>query len=286
MTEDPELRAALARFAERRRRTQDHISAEDLEAFHWGDLDAASEETVRDHLSVCPECVALLRELDELPSSLAPAEPPGLLRWPRRHEGRGLYTLAAAAALLAVAVGLAAATWGASRHSAGLEERVGRLEKELDHAGRTQQRLAGDLDRTRRELSSAREKIAAVQPLADAWLRPHVNTPVEQLRATHLRGPAEGAATMRLPAGADVLTLILEDPQDKIFPAYRLEVRSSLGKTVGNAVGLVRTRYRSFVVTLPRQLLPSSRLGFHLYGVRRGGSQEKEIAAYAIEIVR
>jgi hypothetical protein len=312
--ESPELKAALGRLAARRLRQEPHLGAAELEAFHWGDLDAEREPAVREHLAVCSECVALLRALDGFAPALAPdgggvtaaeveaalaatlaqvrPDPVAAARTPARSVAlrsrwRGPQPLAAAAlaALLAAGIGLGLGSWAASRRAAGFAARAGSLERELARTRASRQRMASDLDRSRRELSAAHDKLAENDKLAGAWLRPHVNTVVEQLRAGPSRGPAAaGAARVRLPAGTDLLTLILEDPQDQRFSGYRLELRGPRGEVIGDATGLERTPFRNFVVTLPGKTLISGRLAITLYGV--GDGVEKRLGVYEIEIVR
>ena len=313
--ESPELAAALGRLAVRRRREQPHLTVTELESFHWGDLDPEREPAVRDHLALCPECVALLRALDGFAPSLAaagtgvaeaeveealaatlaavrrPQSSPAAATvpfplFPRWRQARGLYALAATAlsATLAVSVGLWLNLRADTLRALALEQRVASLEKELSRNGESRQQVGSDLDRLRSELSAAHDQLAEVRGLAAAWLRPHVNTPVEQLRASPSRGlAAPGAAKVRLPAGADVLTLVLEDPQDKRFPGYRFELRGPHGEKVAEAAGLERTPYRNFVVTLPSKILTRGRYAIHLIGV--SGSLDKRIGVYEIEIV-
>jgi hypothetical protein len=313
--ESPLLAAVLGRLAERRLREQTHLAVAELESFHWGDLDPEREPAVRDHLALCPECVALLRALDGFAPSLAapgmgvaeaeveealaanlatlrhPQPSPAaatvpLPLLPRWRQARGLYALAAAAlaATLALSVGLWLTLRADTLRTLALEQRVASLEKELSRTGESRRQVGSDLDRLRSELSAAHDELAEVGGLAAAWLRPHVNTPVEQLRASPNRGlAAPGAAKVRLPAGADVLTLVLVDPQDERFPGYRFELRGPHGEKVAEAAGLERTPYRNFVVTLPSKILTRGRYAIHLVGV--SGGLDKRIGVYEIEIV-
>jgi hypothetical protein len=187
--------------------------------------------------------------------------------------------------VLAVAVGLGIHQHSISHRAAALAERVGLLERQLAQTGGSRERLTSELDRARRGLSAARDQLAESRMQQEAWLRPHVNTPVELLRASRSRGgAAEPPIRVRLPAGVDFLTLILEDPQEETYPAYRLDLHGPRGERIGQAAGLERSRYRNFVVTLPRQILTSGRLSLRLVGLRAG--QEKEIGVYAVEVAR
>lgn len=57
---DPALRALAARA---RRDLDDHPSPEALVSYHAGELPAGAEETLRDHLALCPDCAEMLLDL-------------------------------------------------------------------------------------------------------------------------------------------------------------------------------------------------------------------------------
>jgi hypothetical protein len=90
----PALEPALRAEAARERRTLgEHLSPEHLAAYHAGELTAAEDETVRDHLALCRECAEMLLDLVKFEEFTPAGETSGLTdgeveaAW-QRIEGR------------------------------------------------------------------------------------------------------------------------------------------------------------------------------------------------------
>jgi hypothetical protein len=321
MSTERNLLAALNRLARQRRRGQPHLTSGELDAYQSGDLAPDREEAARNHLAVCPDCVTRLTALtgfprllsdqdgdisqDEVEQALAavlsqvrPQERdtveskagpevnprrPSQQSWGARP--RWMLAVSAVAALLGIAIGLGFAGWMSSRQIAAVTARAIALERDLAQTSGARKQLEAQLERSRRALVMAQDKAAASAEQERDWLRPHVNTPIEMLRATSLRGSqAENVPRVLIPPEADFVTLVLEDPQDETFSRYRIEVRGPSSEKVAEAGGLLRTPFRNFVITLPGRILPAGRLSLRLVGV--APAREKEIATYAVKILR
>lgn len=159
-----------------------HIGTKRLIAYRRGTLPAAEREAVQEHLSLCPRCTGLLRELRELEAAAAedatgpdplreeawqslvrrlPPKAPALRpvfaagqqdrldRQERSGATRGRFVYAAAAALLLAAGGLV--TWE-SVTVLRLERRLDEREEALATAQRSQ-------EETRRQLDTAQGRI-------------------------------------------------------------------------------------------------------------------------------
>jgi putative zinc finger protein len=66
--EKPSFAAALRELAAGdRRELAEHPTPEQLTAYHAGELPAADEETLREHLALCRDCAELLLDLEDFP---------------------------------------------------------------------------------------------------------------------------------------------------------------------------------------------------------------------------
>ncbi|MFP5285672.1 MAG: zf-HC2 domain-containing protein, partial [Thermoanaerobaculia bacterium] len=161
-----------------------HVGTKRLIAYRHGTLPEAERGKVQEHLSLCPRCTGLLRELRDFDAAAAGAVEPGpeplrqeaweslvrrLPRQPRtpaavrpvaalpaRRRPVPVFAYAAAAALLLAVIGLS--IWSAvtvrqeRRRLAGLEQRLEERESALAEAQRA-------LAETERQLQEARGRI-------------------------------------------------------------------------------------------------------------------------------
>jgi hypothetical protein len=229
-----------------------HPEPEMLAAYHAGELTEPEERRLQDHLVGCPECAALLLDLDGLADpgfgagSLAPADQEAL--WKslqveigreepapaslapvvplRRRSPSTRWLPALAAALLAATIGLS--VWVAS------------------------------LRRTVAELSL-----------------PQANAPVLDLDADAARGEGEEGAVVVSP-GNRFLTLILTPAGERRYERYRVEIARAGGKAAWGHDGALNSS-GSLSVTVPLPALGSGRFQVRLFGLDPGSPGGKEL---------
>jgi hypothetical protein len=239
-----------------------HPTADELAAYHDGELPPEQEERVRGHLLACAECAELLLDFDALrndpdfgrqrpapaaeldavwqaarahaappPSTVASAAPPALRERPRR-AARSRWAQALAAALVIGVVGLS--FWVAA------------------------------LRRTVSELS-----------------QPQLNAPVLDLQPSPERGSVESRTILKLPADVKFFTLVLNPLSPRDFPAYEVTIERAAGGVVWSRTGLEKNPYGSFSLAVPRSLLPGGTYTIRLAG--KDGVHSEPLGEYSIE---
>lgn len=227
-----------------------HPEPEVLAAYQAGELTEPEERRLQDHLVGCPECAALLLDLDGLSrpefgaGSLAPAdqealwrslqaeirkkeEPPLAPVVPlRRPASSPRWLQALAAALLVATIGLSA--WVAS------------------------------LRRTVSELA-----------------QPQANAPVLDLDADAARG-TEGDSSNRVSARDHFFTLILTPAGERRYERYRVEIARAGGSEAWSHDGALNPS-GSFSVTVPVLALGSGQFKVRLFGLGPGSAGGKEL---------
>ncbi|HET9209013.1 MAG TPA: zf-HC2 domain-containing protein [Thermoanaerobaculia bacterium] len=228
-----------------------HPEPDVLAAYHAGELTEPEERRLQDHLVGCPECAALLLDLDGLSDSgfgagsLAPADQEAL--WKslqseirkeeapvplapvvslRRRAASARWLQALAAALLAVSIGLS--LWVAE-----LKHRVNEL------------------------------------------LQPQANAPVLDLDADAARGEGGGGAVVVSP-GNHFFTLILTPAGERRYERYRVEIAPGGGKEAWSYEGALNSS-GSLSVTVPLPALGSGRFQVRLFGLGPGSAGGKEL---------
>jgi anti-sigma factor RsiW len=239
-----------------------HPTADELAAYHDGELPPEQEERVRGHLLACAECAELLLDFDALrndpdfgrqrpapaaeldavwqavrahaappPSTVTSASPPALRERPRRSD-RSRWAQALAAALLIGVIGLS--LWVAA------------------------------LRRTVSELS-----------------QPQLNAPVLDLQPSPERGSVESGTTLKLPADVKVFTLVLNPASPRDFPSYAVAIERAGGGKVWSGEGLEKNRYGSFSLAVPRSLVPDGTYTIRLFG--KDGVHNEPLGEYSID---
>jgi putative zinc finger protein len=225
-----------------------HPKPETLAAYHAGELTEPEERRLQDHLVGCPECAALLLDLDGLADpgfgagSLAPADQEALWKSlqaeigreeprpapavPPRRRTSPRWLSALAAALLAATIGLS--VWVAS------------------------------LRRTVAELSL-----------------PQANAPVLDLDADAARGEGGEGAVVVSPEN-HFLTLILTPAGERRYERYRVEIARTGGKAAWGHDGALNSS-GSLSVTVPLPALGSGRFQVRLFGLDPGSAGGKEL---------
>jgi hypothetical protein len=291
-----------------------HPSIEELEALQAGALKEARREALVDHLSTCPDCIALIRDLQAFgpESGLGPDPVPGEVErataaalaeirrqalaqqpayrrgsrqlFPRWSAARGPYALAASAlaALLSLVIWLApmagrerVADLAARLEALQLEAtRLRSRAEEAEQQREATQHRLGELQRSTTALSEERRRLLSPQP----------NTPILDLRPRRERDVGAGdGVELRLPRRAGWVSLVLSLPADTIDPPYRFEVRDAGGEVTASAGGLEPNAFGSLTVTVHQTLLPEGRLEIWIYGDSGAGSP---LARYPLDVCR
>jgi Putative zinc-finger len=254
---DIDLKAALREFAAGEPgEAGPHIGLKRLIAYRQGGLPAAERETVQEHLSLCPRCTGLLRELRDFESASArgeagpeplrqeawgslarrlPAKAPGVLPLAgvARHEAPrsqrfSSFLVAAAAALLLVGAGLsvwAVITAQQSRQRlVRLEERLKQREEAVAALERQLVAAQGQIQTLEKERNTGREDDALAARVAE------LSSAVEELRRSR-----------RAPEGRDRLAAASQDIELSVAPRFVLRGSSPGGFLRGDgAVSSVR----------------------------------------------
>jgi hypothetical protein len=266
-----ELKAALEELlAEERRDLDRHPAIDELAAYGAGELAAAEQARVEDHLVACAHCLELLLDRGRLadprfggerrftPDEQAEAwqalrarlaadaaAPPEAPRrghppvHPRRRLGRWLGSPGAAwalaASLLVVVAGLSLRAWR--------------------------------LERTVEDLS-----------------RPQLNAPVVDLfPASPLRGEEEQGTVVELSGASRFFTLILSPKGAPDFAGYRVEILDAGGGVAWSGKGLEPDRHGSFTLILHRRFLGPGEHRVRLYGLR--GETRQLIEEFRLRVV-
>lgn len=242
-----ELKAALEGFlSEAQRDLEPHPSPDELAAYSAGELSAAGETRIQNHLALCPHCLELLLDLEHWSDPESGSEPSlpadeKAVAWqalqarlateaaPRRRPGLRLVSsrpaYALAAALLIAVVGLSLRVW--------------------------------HLERSLADLSN-----------------PQVNAPVvDLLPASPLRGEPGERAVVELAPASRFFALILSPKGSPDYAGYRVEILDAGGRAVWSEGGLEKNRYGSFTLILPRGFLRLGEYRLRLYGLKDGAGQ-------------
>lgn len=242
-----ELKAALEGFlSEARQGLEPHPSPDELVAYSAGELPAAEEARVQNHLALCPHCLELLLDFERfsepgpdseesipagekaaawqalqprLAADVAPLRRSGL----RRAFPRLAYALAAG--LFAAVVGLSLRVWHLERSMADLSD-------------------------------------------------PQVNAPVvDLLPASPLRGEPGERAVVELPPDSRFFALILNPKGSPDFAGYRAEILDAGGRVVWSEDGLEKNPHGSFTLILSRRFLRPGDYRLRLYGLEGGAGR-------------
>lgn len=206
-----------------------HPSLDDLAAYYRRSLPEADARAVQDHLLVCPECTALLLDLDELAAigreEAIPASPgeEADAEWERLKQRLEPVSPAAPKPLPFRARPRRAPVW--------LQAAAAAL---LVSTGTLAYRVA-DLRRTVGELTA-----------------PQVNSEIVELASSPLRGEAN-PREVRLRQHVEQLLVFLRTPPNESFPAYQIVVARSAGGPPFSIGGAQPDSRGTFTLTLSRQ---------------------------------
>ncbi|HZF13584.1 MAG TPA: zf-HC2 domain-containing protein [Thermoanaerobaculia bacterium] len=234
----------LGELAAAERSEGDHLTADELVAYQDGELPAAERERAQGHLAACPDCTALLLDLEELrvPST---TEPP--------------------ASEIEVA-----AVWRDVRERANARTPpVGRPAPRL----RAFQALAASLLLATLGLSAW---VLSLEHRLEEISQPQVNVPVVDLRAALSRSDGAAGSAAGLPAvepGARLFTLVVTPASRQDFAAYEATLTRAGGARVWHGGGLAKNRFGSFSLTFSRHQVGPGEYRLELTGVE-GGRRE------------
>jgi hypothetical protein len=256
-----ELRRALREAAAAGQGT--HPEPEELAAYPAGELSAAAERRLEDHLVACPACAALLLDLDGLADPEFGAGRPGATEGDAERDAAWesfraqIATTAPEPAPAPVVRGRFApppAPRWLYALAATLLLAVGALSLEVT-----------SLSRTVAELS-----------------RPEVNAPVVDLSQGTARG-GEAARTAAVPAGARLFTLVLSPAAHPPHTAYGVEIADAAGRAVVEERRLQPNPYGSFSLALSRRTLGTGDYRVRLFAI--DGSLKVPIEEYALRVL-
>lgn len=228
---DIDLKAALRELAaEEPGEAGPHIGLKRLIAYRQGALPAAEREAVQEHLSLCPRCTGLLRELRDFEAASArgeagpeplrqeawdslaqrlPAKTPevrplaGVARREMPRLQRFSSLLMVAAALLLVGIGLS--VWAVITAQQG-RQRLMRVEQRLKEREETVAALQSSLAKAERQLKAAQGQLQTLEKE-----RNQLSSAVEELRRTR-----------QAPEGRDRLAATPQGIELSVAPRYVL----------------------------------------------------------------
>lgn len=276
--ENPELKDWRRAYRRLQEAGSDACPPEEaLAALAVGEIPEAERAPLADHVVSCRRCAALYRDLLDLHKEARRAgadvpvssATPTLTAPPRR---RAAWAVAAAAAVAAVSLG----GWNLA-----LLDENRRLAADLAQAGAknggetrpaeprpadpaVQEALAQLSDLTRR-IESQTEQIARLEGEVTGLRAPRINVPVVDLDPGTARGSrSEAGQTVAVPAGASLVTLILNPAERPAPGSYGLEILAADGRRVWSGAGLQPTPWDNFSLAVPRALLPDGLYRFRL----------------------
>jgi hypothetical protein len=146
------------------------------------------------------------------------------------------------------------------------------------------------LEETRKQLEEAAqhseeaEKHLAELRRAPELSQPQLNAPILDLPpGSSVRGGATGnVAVLRVPAQANLFTVILNVAGQLSYANYAIEFLDEHGRLVWRGQGLHKSPENTFTLALPRALFPAARYRIKLYGLR--DKQKELVEDYAVRI--
>lgn len=257
---------------------------EALAALALGEVAAQERTALADHVASCRRCAAAYRDLLDLHREAQRAgAAASVVAAPRR---RTAWALAAAAGLAAVSLaGWNAALLDDNRQLAAdlADARTGAETRPADPrpadpADPAVQEALEQLTELTRRVEGQTEQIAQLEGEVTTLRAPRFNVPVVDLDPGTARGAGgEASQTVKVPAGATLVTLIL-NPSERPAPgSYGLEILAGDGRSVWSGTGLLPTSFDNFSLAVPRGLLPDGRYRFRLTTARGTALETYEV---------
>ncbi len=261
----------------------DHLTAEQLDAYHFKELSGDEAERIQDHLALCRECASLLLDLAEfcapdqevraiLPlqaesraaeaerqSSFQPEPQSAPSFFRRLRELFISLRFVYASAALSLALILLLAVWLRSLK----EENRGLIARNAEAARK--------IEETQMQRDQARALSEQLEAQVDELTRPQLNVPIIDLPLGSVRSQGDSnMADVELSESDNYFALILPPP-DQNYPDYDIEILRQRGESVINERGLQPDKVAGvFKIMLPRALFPPGVYRFNVYGIGRG----------------
>lgn len=261
------LKAAVDAFAAAGDGARDHPSPDELLSFHAGDLGRDDRERVTRHLAQCAECTEAVLDVARFPDVEARESSRRLSQRDVEERRRKLRTR------LAVAADRDA--------DAGRVVAIHAKRSEWLRSAWFARAAAAALLAVALGLSAM---VAAWRQQAMKAAMPRVNVPIVELAARAEpgeRGEA-GDRTIRVPADAEGVLLVLALVDPRMHPGYSAVIRQAGGeeRAVWSSEAIRRSPEGVFSIEIPREFLAAGRYEIE---IRAAGSSEP-LAAYGFEI--
>jgi hypothetical protein len=281
-----------------RRSASDCLTEDLLARAVTGELDQSERERVADHLATCSDCAKEYRSIKSIRSwadENAGARP---IPFPIRANGHHRpsrrrfyfpYAVAAASLVLSLTLGaLLVSKWRENRRLvAEANNRQSTQSAETTAAIAESRRLLEQESAARRVAEEELAKRDAAEKSAQRpqqSLAPEANVPLIDLNPRDAgRGDqSPKLATVQLPPGTDLFTLILNLGGEDASRSYLLEVTDRNNRTVWITRNLRKSPYNNFTVALRRRSFPAGEYRLKIYGLRDG--HRELIEEYAIRL--
>ena len=299
--ERADLKALLEELAnEEHRREPAHLTSDKLRNYVRGGMTAGEHAQVQDHLVLCRHCAGLLLALGfaqlEQPTGTDLSDAEVASAWEetkaivgRHHAGepqhrverrrvleafRPAHAWATAASLLIALLAIGAWSLNLYRENGRLADALG-----VGAGRRDQPAPTGSVP----SVAAYEQQVAELRQQVDTLSQPQPNVLVFDLYpADATRSSSSDVATMNVPAGANLITLILNIAAEHEYRDYSVDVLDQSGTRIWQGERLRKTAFGNFTLMVPRLFLPEGRYRIQLRGV--GGGQATVIEQYVVRV--
>ena len=294
--ERAELKALLQDLAnEEHRREPAHLTADEFLNYLSGDKPPEEYARIQDHLVMCRQCTVLLlaiggfAELTQ-PTDTSVSDSEIAAAWERMKAiigtdrgGRPLHATgrrrfrdtvapahgwAMAASFLVALVALGTFTLTLYREN----RRLSNVAAESPVPAAAGSDIAGYA----RQVAELRQQVEALsQPQANVLI-------VDLYPADATRSSSSDVTTMNVPAGANLITVILNTAAEYEYRDYSVEILDQSSTRIWQGERLRKTAFGNFTLMVPRRFLPAGHYQIQLRGVR--GGRATVIEQYVVRI--
>jgi anti-sigma factor RsiW len=287
---------------EEHRREPAHLTSDDLRSYLRGGMTAEEHAQAQDHLALCRHCATLLLDLGGFAQPKQPAgtnlsDAEVASAWTQtkailaRHRSGGLqqpvergrvlqaffrpaHAWATAASLLIALLAIGAWSLNLYRENGRLADALG-----VGAGRRDQPAPTGSVP----SVAAYEQQVAELRQQVDTLSQPQPNVLVFDLYpADATRSSSSDVATMNVPAGANLITLILNIAAEHEYRDYSVDVLDQSGTRIWQGERLRKTAFGNFTLMVPRRFLPEGRYRIQLRGV--GGGQATVIEQYVVRV--